>query len=68
MQGEAERRTRARRAGSIGRHSDLILNGSEEPLTGSEPGDNLVQISIKHCQEDGFSARAGIRACESLLL
>lgn len=42
--------------------------GSEEPRKGSEPGHNLVQISIKHSQEDGFSARAGIRAGESLFL
>lgn len=38
VQGEAERGTRAQRAGSIGRHLDLILNGSEEPLKESEPG------------------------------
>ena len=42
--------------------------GREEPMTGLEPGDNLAQISINHCEEDGFRARAGIKAFESLVL
>lgn len=41
---------------------------SEEPLRALEPGDNLLKTSINHSEEDGFSARAGIKAHENLIL
>lgn len=43
----------------------LDPEGSEEPMKGLEPGDNLSPISINHSEEDAFSARAGIKACDS---
>lgn len=46
----------------------LDPEGREEPLTPGQNQDDLVQMSTTHSQEGGFSAGAGIRAQESLIL
>lgn len=73
VQDEAQRGEREPEHGrwvsqSMLRYLDLILKAAIGATGGVRTRGELVRMSIHHSEEDGFSARAGIQAHDSLIL